>query len=558
MRKFVFCIHLGLVLGLFVSCSKGGGGATPPVTPPASPVTVSGIFLNNVSFTNTVYNINNTPVIKLQFSQPVLESSVSSSLELAGGGSQVSLTTSFQNGDSTIIVQPATLKYLTGYTLGVATTLQSKAGGNLTAAVEKSFYTQIDSTDKFPRIPDSALLTLVQQQTFNYFWTGADPASGMAKERASQSTVTTGGSGFGIMAMLVGVQRSFITRAQALTRISAIVNFLTTKCTTYHGAFSHWLNGSTGATIPFSTQDDGADIVETSYLVQGLLCARQFFNSTTDPTEIGLRNSITSLYNGVQWNWFRQNNQNVLTWNWSPDYGWAVNVQIQGWNEALITYVLAASSNIDSNTIPKAVYDQGWAQNGGMKNGNFYYGVPLPLGPAAGGPLFFSQYSFLGINPNGLSDAYANYWVQDTAQATINYLYCASNPNHFNGYSNLCWGLTASDIQGGYTASSPTNDVGVIAPTAAISSLPYTPVQSMNALRFFYYTLGDKIWGQYGFADAFNLTNIWFDTDFLAIDQGPQIVMIENYRTGLLWNLLMSCPEIKRGMTNLGFTSPNL
>ena len=474
------------------------------------------------------------------------------------GASPVQLTTSFQNGDSTAIIQPATLSYLTRYTLNIATSLQSKSGGNLTTVVQKAFYTQIDSTDKYPQISDSALLTLVEQTTFSYFWNGADPASGMAKERASQSTVTTGGSGFGIMAMLVGVQRDFITRAQALTRISSIVGFLTGKCTTYHGAFSHWLNGSTGATIPFSTNDDGADIVETSYLVQGLLCARQFFNSTTDPGEISLRDSITSLYNGVQWNWFRQNNQNVLTWNWSPDHGFAINVQIQGWSEALITYVLAASSNIDSNTIPKPVYDQGWAQNGGMKNGNFYYSVQLPLGPAEGGPLFFAHYSFLGINPNGLSDAYANYWTQDTAHATINYLYCVSNPNHYNGYSNLCWGLTASDIQGGYTASSPTNDVGVIAPTAAISSLPYTPTQSMNALRFFYYKLGDKIWGQYGFVDAFNLTNLWYDNDFLAIDQGPQIVMIENYRTGLLWNLFMSCPEVKKGMKALGFTSPDL
>lgn len=322
--------------------------------------------------------------------------------------------------------------------------------------------------------------------------------------------------------------------------------------------FLNWINGSTGATIPFSPQDDGGDIVETSYMMQGLLCARQYFNSTTDSNEINLRNNINNLYNGVQWNWYRQNNQNVLYWNWSPDQGFVINVQVGGWCEALITYVLAASSNVDSNTIPKIVYDNGWAHNGGMKNGNSYFGVPLPLGPPEGGPLFFAHYSFLGINPQNLSDAYANYWAQDTAHSTINYLYCVSNPNHYNGYSNLCWGLTASDIQNGYNASSPTNDVGVIAPTAAISSLPYTPTQSMNALRFFYYTLGDKIWGPYGFIDAFNLTNLWYDTDCLAIDQGPQVVMIENYRSGLLWNLFMSCPEIKTGMTNLGFTSPNL
>ena len=233
-------------------------------------------------------------------------------------------------------------------------------------------------------------------------------------------------------------------------------------------------------------------------------------------------------------------------------------MQVRGWNEALITYVLAASSNIDSNVIPKIVYDNGWAGSGGEKNGQSFYGIRLPLGPDFGGPLFFSYYSFLGINPQNLSDAYANYWEQDTAHSSINYSYCINNPKHYYGYSNLCWGLTASDIQGGYTASSPQNDVGVIAPSAAISTLPYKPVQSMNALRFFYYKLGDKLWGQYGFIDAFSLGNLWFDSDCLAIDQGPEIVMIENYRSGLLWNLFMSCPEVKRGMGNLGFSSPYL
>ncbi len=199
----------------------------------------------------------------------------------------------------------------------------------------------------------------------------------------------------------------------------------------------------------------------------------------------------------------------------------------------------------------------GW-QTGGEKNGQAFYNIILPLGPDYGGPLFFAHYSFLGINPHNLTDAYADYWVQDTAHAAINYSYCVTNPNHFFGYSNLCWGLTASDVPGGYDASSPTNDLGVIAPTAAVSSLPFTPVQSMNAIRFFYYKLGDKAWGQYGFTDAFSLSGVWFDPDCLAIDQGPQIVMIENFRSGMLWNLFMSCPEVKNGMKNLGFASPNL
>jgi hypothetical protein len=219
--------------------------------------------------------------------------------------------------------------------------------------------------------------------------------------------------------------------------------------------------------------------------------------------------------------------------------------------------VLAASST--THNIPKVVYDSGWASNGAFVNGASYYGYTLPLGPAAGGPLFLSQYSFLGINPNGLSDAYANYATQTKNHTLINYNYCKTNPKNYYGYSDSCWGLTASDIQnGGYSASSPTNDLGVIAPTAAISSLPYTPTESMQALKFYYYVLGDKLWKDYGFVDAFSLQDAWFADSFLAIDQGPEIVMIENYRSGLLWSLFTSCPEVKTGMTALGFSAPYL
>ncbi|HEY4155487.1 MAG TPA: glucoamylase family protein, partial [Puia sp.] len=413
-------------------------------------------------------------------------------------------------------------------------------------------------TNKFPPVTDSALLTLVEQQTFKYFYDFGHPVSGLARERnSSGDVVTTGGSGFGIMSLLVGIQRNFISRASGLARLRLIVDFLSTKAQRYHGAFPHWMNGATGETVPFSPQDDGADLVETSYMLQGLLCARQYFNNTSDPDETALRDSINSIWQGVDWQWFRQNGQDVLYWHWSPDMGWAINMKISGWDEALIVYALAASA--PAGAISKTVYDNGWAQNGTMRNGNSYYGITLPLGPPLGGPLFFAHYSFLGINPAGLSDAYANYWTQNTAHAQINYKYCVANPMGYYGYSNLCWGLTASDDNiSGYSAHSPTNDLGIISPTAAISSLPYTPTESMNALKFFYYTLGDKLWGEYGFVDAFSLSDPWFADSYLAIDQGPEIVMIENYRSGLLWNLFMSCPEIKTGMKALGFQSPRL
>ena len=541
---------------IFFSCKKE---SSPNTAPPGSFI-VTNSTVNDTVYNGVVtYNVNKNVTIKILLSSPVDRSTVPPNITMLGNGVIIANNYSYANSDSAIIITPTSaLSNITRYTINVSTALKSTGGTPLNNQLTINFVTAIDSTDKFPQITDSALLTLVEQQTFKYFWDFGDPTSGMARERNSDATtVTTGGSGFGVMALLVGIQRNFITRAQGLARVDTIVNFLTNKAHRYHGAFPHWMNGTTGATIPFSTNDDGADLVETSYMMQGLLTARQFFN-TNDPTETALRASINNLWNGVEWNWFRQNGQNVLYWHWSPDFNFIINQPINGWDEAMIVYALAASSTVDSNRIPKIVYDHGWAEDGNIKNGKAFYGFTLPLGPDFGGPLFFAHYSFLGINPNSLTDAYADYWMQDQNHSLINYNYCASNPHNFNGYSSNCWGLTASDEQGGYSAHSPTNDDGVISPTAAISSLPYTPAQSMNALRFFYYKLGDKIWGQYGFVDAFNLTNVWFANSYLAIDQGPQIIMIENYRSGLLWNLFMSCPEVKTGMKSLGFQSPNL
>jgi len=540
-----------------VSCSK----KSTPFTPPPANFLITSISVSDsaASKGSDFYQVTVKPVIKIAFTAPVDHSSLASNVSLVkSNGPSVSVNIAYSNSDSVVEIQPASdLQYLSKYTFTISKAVQSNQQVDLTTGKSISLITQIDSSDKFQRVSDSALLDIIQKQTFKYFWDFGHPVSGMARERnTSGDVVTTGGTGFAVMSIIAAINRNFISRSEGFARIDTIVNFLKNKCRRYHGAFSHWINGATGATIPFSDKDNGADLVETSFLMQGLLCARQYFNSA-NAEETALRNNINQLWNGVEWNWFRNGGQNVLYWHWSPDYNFDMNMQIKGWNEAMIVYVLAASSNTDS--IPKSVYDDGWASNGGMKNGSSFYGVPLPLGPDYGGPLFFSHYSFLGINPHDLSDVYANYFTQNVAQSLINYRYCVDNPKHFFGYSEDNWGLTASDDDlTNYAAHSPTNDDGVITPTAAISSLPYTPQQSMNAIRFFYYKLGDKLFKTYGFVDAFNLTDLWFADSFLAIDQGPQIVMIENYRSGLLWNLFMSCPEIKSGMTRLGFQSPNL
>lgn len=554
MWKYIFYL---ISIAIFFGCKKGGDGDATPVEPILS-FTLNDLRVDNLSSGYDYVNVKLSPEIRLVFGAAISQSSVPASITFKkSDGTPVSYSTTFMNGDSTVIIVPtAPLTAISKYNLSVTTNLQSKKGGNLNLPSSIKLQTQIDSSRKFPLITDDELLTLVQQQTFKYFWDFGHPVSGLARERNnSGDLVTSGGSGFGVMAIITGIHRGFITRSQGLSRLQTMVSFLKNTAQKFHGAFPHWLNGATGVVIPFSAKDNGADLVETSYLVQGLLCARQYFNAA-GAAETALRNDINSICNAVEWNWFRKSNENVMYWHWSPNYGWDMNVPIRGWNESLITYVLAASSL--NYSIPKTVYDNGWAQNGGMKNNNTYYGYSLPLGPAYGGPLFFEHYSFLGINPNGLNDAYANYTTQTTSHTLINYSYCKTNPKSFFGYSDSVWGLTASDIPSGYAASSPTNDLGVIAPTAAISSFPYTPTEAMKALKFFYYVLGDKIWKQYGFVDAFRLHDPWFADSFLAIDQGPIIIMIENYRSALLWNLFTSCPEVRAGMISLGFTAPYL
>ncbi len=416
-------------------------------------------------------------------------------------------------------------------------------------------------------ISDSALLDIVEKQTFQYFWKGAEPTSGMARERYHTDnfylpnddtiTVTSGGSGFGIMAVLAAIHRNFITRDEGRKRLEKIVHFLETA-DRFHGAWSHWINGETGKVKPFGRKDNGGDLVETSFLVQGLLCARQFFKDGNN-SEKELASRIDKLWKEVEYDWYR-NGKNVLYWHWSPTYNWEMNFPVHGYNECLILYVLGASS--PTHGVPAEVYHEGWAENGKIKGIESYGNYTLHLrhqgNPPHGGPLFWAHYSYLGLDPGGLKDQYGDYWEENKNQTLINHQWCVDNPKKFKGYGSDSWGLTASYSVKGYAAHAPDekNDLGVISPTAALSSIPYTPEFSLQAMRHWYNDMKDKVWGTYGFYDAFSETDNWYTKRYLAIDQGPIVVMIENYRSGLLWKLFMSCPEIQTGLKKLGFTSP--
>ena len=409
-------------------------------------------------------------------------------------------------------------------------------------------------------LSDEALLDSVERRTFDYFWSGAEPNSGLACERINmdgiypendETVVTTGGSGFGILALIAGMERGYVTREQGIERFERIVSFLE-RADRFHGAWPHWIEGRTGRVKPFGKKDNGGDLVETAFLVQGLLAAHQYFAQGNE-REQALAQRIDTLWRGVEWSWYR-NGQNVLYWHWSPEYGWEMNFAVHGFNECLVMYILAAAS--PTYPIDREVYTEGWAENGAIVDEHEVEGYRLRLryqGVEAG-PLFWAHYSFLGLDPRGLRDDYCeDYFGEMRDYSLINRAYCIRNPRHYKGYGTDCWGLTA-----GYAAHAPVEreDRGVIAPTAALSSIVYTPEESMDVMRYLYGPLHEKVWGPYGFYDAFSQTDDWYPQKYLAIDQGPIAVMIENHRSELLWRLFMSHPDVQNGLRKLGFESP--
>lgn len=418
------------------------------------------------------------------------------------------------------------------------------------------------------KLTDDQLLDKVQRQTFRYFWDFAEPHSGMARERyhpdgnypdRDANIVTTGGSGFGLMSIISATNRGYIKRKDAVERLNKIADFLA-KADRFHGAWSHWIDGETGKVKPFGTKDNGGDLVETSFLAQGFLVVREYFRNGT-AEEKALAEKYDKLWKGIEWNWYTKGGEDALYWHWSPNYAWEMNFKLEGYNECLITYVMAASS--PTHTISKDAYDKGWARSGKIISDKVAYNFPLVLkhngAEKMGGPLFWAHYSYLGLDPNGLKDQYADYQKLNYDHSMINYSYAVENPKAYKGYGKYFWGLTASysrneDGSTGYNAHMPGNDVGVVSPTAAISSIVYTPKESIAFIRNLYENYPDS-WGLAGFYDALSPQYNWTAKWYLAIDQGPEVVMLENYRSGLIWKLFMNAPEIQQGLKKLGFTT---
>ncbi len=437
-----------------------------------------------------------------------------------------------------------------GYNIGV--TAEYKVSAISTSLDESPLSEVVTATTK--DLTDEEWLDMLQEATFRYFWDYAHPISGLARERlGSGNTVTIGGSGFGVSAIIVGIERGFITRDEGAAHILKMVTFLKNKAQRFHGIWSHWLNGETGVVIPFSQYDNGGDLVESSFMLQGLLTARQYFSLNND-IENSIRTLCTQLWEEAEFDWYKRfASSDLLYWHWSPNYGWQINMAIKGWNEAMICYLLGIAS--PTHPIPATCYALGWAGSANYVNNKTFYGHKIFVGYNYGGPLFFTHYSFMGFDPRNKKDRYANYFINSRNTALVHHDYAVANPNNFPNYSTNEWGLTASDDPNGYSVHEPINDNGTISPTAALSSFPYTPVESMNALKGFYNNQGDKLWGIYGFKDAYNQKLNWYASSYLAIDQGPIVVMVENYRSGLLWNYFMQNPEIQPMLNAIGFVA---
>jgi hypothetical protein len=424
---------------------------------------------------------------------------------------------------------------------------------------------------------DDELLTMLQEECFRYYWDGAGPDSGMTRENlpGNDRIVATGATGFGIMALVVGTERGFITRKQGVERLNKITTFLE-KAPRYHGAWSHFMDGKTGESLPvFDVVDSGGDLVESAFLMQGLLVARQFFNRGT-PEEKALVERIERLWETMEWDWYRKTQDgDALYWHWTPEWSWYVNHRLTGFNETMIVYLLAIAS--PAHGVAPELYYSGWAgqseaarlyrkgwsgsaEGEHYANGTRYYGIKLEVGVGSGGPLFFAHYSYLGFDPHALTDLYTNYFENNRNLARINRAYATENPGKHKTYGEDAWGITASDGPRGYVPEAPNlqDDRGTLAPTGALASFPYTPDESMAAFKHFYRDLGNRLWGIYGPIDAYNLDEDWWSPIYMGLNQAPIAVMVENYRSGLIWKLFHANPEIQEMLKKLDGTTAEL
>jgi hypothetical protein len=405
-----------------------------------------------------------------------------------------------------------------------------------------------------PAVSD-ALLDEVQRAGVQFFLEEPNPVSGLSREYSNQrpELCATGATGMGFFNLVVGAERGFIARDQAARRMQKCLHFLAERVDRFHGVFPHWFDGQTGKVIPFSKFDDGSDLVETAYLAEGLLEAREYYTASND-VETDVRNLADRLWREIDWSWHvHDDGQSAyLLWHWSPNYQFEKNHHITGFNECQIAYILALAS--PTHPIPQKCYWTGWAgPDYSMPRDDF--GIHVQIGRSMRMPMFFCHYSYLGLDPHALPFGGQTYFDQFRELCKVQVAYAKTQSNIYKGYGPL-WGLTACKGPDGYKAFAPGRDNGTIAPTAALSSMPYDPQDSLSCLEELELHYREKLWGRFGFADSFNLSRDWVSTDYLGIDVGPIAPMIENYRTGLCWKTFMKAPEIAVALRRIADSQP--
>ncbi len=417
----------------------------------------------------------------------------------------------------------------------------------------------------------------LQRRTFNYFWDLADPESGLIPDRwPTESFCSIAAMGFGLTSYIVGIENGYISRKIAAERIRDQMRFLyhlpqsnaMHAVAGYKGFFYHFIDMKNGTRY----KDVELSTVDTGWLMAGILSCQSYFDGD-DLTETAIRDLADSLYRRVEWDWFLNDND-LLSMGWFPDRGF-LKAQWDGYNEAMLLIIMALGST--THPVP-AICWENWTKPYIWGD---YYGYEM----VNFGPLFGHQYSHMYVDFRGIYDRYMaakgiDYFENARRATYSNRAYCIANPRHFNDYSDTIWGLTACDGPGdkkvdingsvikfmGYSArGAAVNyhvDDGTIAPTAAGGSIPFAPEICIPALKAMYEKYGSALYDTYGFRDAFNPTftfgpeniNGWFDKDYIGIDQGPIVIMIENYKTGLIWKVMKKNKYIIAGLKKAGFS----
>jgi hypothetical protein len=412
-----------------------------------------------------------------------------------------------------------------------------------------------------------------QEAAVRFYVDEALPASGLSPEGRPGwgPTITAiGASGMGIENIIVGVERGFIPRQEGLDLILRQLRFLDTKAEKQKGAFGHWMDDGSGEIKPFMNPGTSVDLVETAFLIEGVIIAREYFKGDT-PEEKELREIANRLSANVEWdkfmaraekdpsnpkktNWVHETNAPVMIWHWHPVDGFS-DVPVKGFNEALMCYLLGIGS--ETHPINPQSYYEGWMDpQRGLGKAREDFGIKHSLGYGVGWPLFFAHYTFIGYDPKQVSYDGKSYFDHFVDACRIQQLYAKSRAGEFKGFDTL-WGQAASLYPKGYRPNEPgPRDDGTIASTAALSSMPYLPEAVIPCMESMYLNYGDRLWGPYGFYNAINPTQNWVGQKYIGIELGPIAPMIENYRSGLFWKLFMQSPEARRAAKKIEEAKP--